>query len=123
MPKEASFNGIRQILNRMAAARLGPFLTVLKLFGPANENYLSFPIEGYTLALDFKIENRLFPFLDELDRIVLDHGGRLYLTKDVRMSEKMFRQSYPNWEKFVKLRHNRGAWHKLNSRQSKRLEI
>lgn len=59
----------------------GSFLAVLKAFGKENRNLLSFPMEGYTLALDFKIEPDLFPLLDRLDAMVLDHGGRLYLTK------------------------------------------
>ena len=84
--REASYAGLQQILTKIASAGLGSFLGVLKLFGPDNDNLLSFPMEGYTLAIDFKINRRLFPFLNELDRIVLEHGGRLYLAKDVRMS-------------------------------------
>jgi decaprenylphospho-beta-D-ribofuranose 2-oxidase len=54
-------------------------------------------MRGYTLALDFKIVPRLFPLLDELDRIVVDHGGRLYLSKDARMSPATLRAGYPSW--------------------------
>jgi decaprenylphospho-beta-D-ribofuranose 2-oxidase len=123
LPKEASLAGLRVILAKIAAAGLGSFLAVLKLFGAENANYLSFPLEGYTLALDFKIQNRLFPFLDELDRIVLDHGGRLYLTKDVRMSRDVFRQGYPRWEQFAQMREHYHLREKFNSLQSKRLGV
>jgi hypothetical protein len=91
--------------------------------GAANDNYLSFPMEGYTLALDFKIERHLFGLLDELDRIVADHGGRLYLAKDVRMSGSMFRRGYPMWNEFQAFRTGLGAQLKFVSMQSRRLGI
>ncbi len=123
LPKEASYQGLRAILRRVAASDCGAFLGTLKLFGPENENYLSFPLEGYTLAMDFKIQRNLFPLLNELDELVLAHGGRLYLTKDVRMSAQVFRQGYPQWEKFLELRAKLGLKKKFNSLQSRRLEI
>jgi len=91
--------------------------------GAANDNLLSFPMQGYTLAIDFKIEEKLFPFLEELDRVVLDYGGRLYLTKDVRMSRKTFCKSYPRWEEFTALRERLCLKEKFNSRQSRRLGV
>ena len=123
LPKDASRTGLEAVLGRIADAGLGSFLAVLKLFGAQNANWLSFPMEGYTLALDFKIENRLFPLLDELDRIVLDHGGRIYLSKDVRMRPETFRRGYPRWEEFAELRERRGMIGKFNSLQSKRLGV
>ncbi len=121
LPKAAGLSGLRQILRKIGRSGIGSFLAVLKLMGVENDNYLSFPLEGYTLALDFKIEKRLFGLLDELDRIVADHGGRLYLTKDVRMSAAMFRRSYPRWREFQALRAGLGACLKFVSMQSKRL--
>lgn len=123
LPKDASLAGLRAILGRIAAAGRGSFLAVLKLFGPENANYLSFPLEGYTLALDFKIQDRLFPFLDKLDRIVLDHGSRLYLTKDVRLSGEVFRRGYPRWEQFAAIREQYQLNKKFNSLQSRRLGV
>jgi len=123
LPQEASLAGLTEILQRTSASGLGSFLGVLKLLGPANDNLLSFPRQGYTLALDFKIENRLFRFLEELDRVVLDYGGRLYLAKDVRMSRETFRRGYPRWEKFAALRESFGLQEKFNSRQSRRLGV
>ena len=123
LPKDAGLAGLRVILAKIAAAGLGSFLAILKLFGAENANYLSFPLEGYALALDFKIQNRLFPFLNELDRIVLDHGGRLYLTKDVRMSREVFQKSYPRWEQFAQIREHYHLKEKFNSLQSRRLGV
>lgn len=123
LPKSAGLEGMTRILQEIAKSKRGSFLAVLKAFGKGNDNLLSFPTEGYTLALDFKIDDKLFSFLDELDRIVLDYGGRLYLTKDVRMSEATFKQSYPNWEQFQAVRHQYGADQHFHSLQSKRLGL
>lgn len=123
LPKEASLVGMKKILKEISQSKKGSFLAVLKAFGRGNANYLSFPIEGYTLALDFKIDNDLFKLLDRLDRMVLDYGGRVYLTKDVRMSEQTFKESYPQWEQFVLVRKNYGADQFFHSHQSQRLKI
>jgi FAD/FMN-containing dehydrogenase len=123
IPRESAYEALKEILNRIAEEGLGSFLAVLKLLGPENENFLSFPMDGYTLALDFKIQPKLFPFLDELDRIVMDFGGRIYLTKDVRMSKEVFRKGYPRWEKFAEIREKYNMKGTFESLQSKRLEV
>lgn len=123
LPKSQSFKGMQQLLKHITASGLGSFLAVLKLCGPHNDNYLSFPMEGYSLALDFKIQPNLFPLLDELDKIVLEHGGRLYLAKDVRASRDVFVQGYPQLAKFEAVRQKYGMNKKFNSIQSKRLGL
>ncbi|MDF9391183.1 MULTISPECIES: FAD-binding protein [Methylococcus] len=123
IPKASGAAGITAVLRRIAASRRGSFLAVLKAFGPANDNPLSFPMEGYTLALDFKLEPGLLPFLEELDRVVLEHGGRLYLTKDARMSGATFRAGYPGWEEFQDVRRKYGADAVFRSLQSERLGL
>jgi len=100
LPKQHSRAGMTEILKRIADRGFGSFLAVLKLYGRQN-GYLPFAMEGYSLALDFPIRDGLFEFLDELDELVLKYGGRIYLTKDVRMKRDMFMQSYPNVERFV----------------------
>jgi decaprenylphospho-beta-D-ribofuranose 2-oxidase len=115
--------GLRAILQRIAASRRGSFLAVLKAFGAANDNLLSFPVEGYTLALDFKYEAGLLELLSELDAMVLAYDGRLYLCKDARMSEATFKHSYPNWTRFQEVRARYGALHKFASLQSRRLGL
>lgn len=107
LPKPASRSGLRLLLERIAAAGAGSFLAVLKLFGPgdADGGVLSFPMEGYTLALDFPASARNFALLIELDAIVADHGGRLYLAKDARMGQRVLRRGYgPALERFLALR-------------------
>ena len=123
LPREAGREGLREILARIARSGRGSFLAVLKLLGKANDNLLSFPMEGWTLALDFKIDRGLFPFLDELDRIVVECGGRIYLAKDARMSRETFRAGYPRLEEFQTLRLRYGMNGKFESLQSRRLGV
>ncbi|ABB44496.1 FAD linked oxidase-like protein [Sulfurimonas denitrificans DSM 1251] len=123
LPKEQSYEGLREILTKISASGKGSFLAVLKLYGKENENYLSFPLEGYSLALDFKIESGLFELLDTLDEVVLKYAGRIYLTKDVRVSKETFEKGYPQIEKFRAYRKEHKMDKKLNSLQSKRVQI
>ncbi len=123
LPKESSYAGLKEILGKIAASGKGSFLAVLKLYGKANDNYLSFPMEGYSLALDFKIEAGLFELLDTLDEVVVRHGGRIYLTKDVRVSRETFEKGYPFIETFRTFRKENNMDKKLQSLQSKRVCI
>lgn len=123
LPKEQSFEGLKEILTKISDSGKGSFLAVLKLYGKANENYLSFPLEGYSLALDFKIEAGLFELLNTLDEVVLKHGGRIYLTKDVRVSKETFEKGYPKIEQFRDFRSKNYMDKKLNSLQSKMVKI
>lgn len=123
LPLEHSYSGLKEILGKIADSGKGSFLAVLKLFGKGNENYLSFPMEGYTLALDFKIEKGLFELLDDLDKIVVKYNGRIYLTKDVRVSKSSFEQGYPYVDKFRSFRKEQGMKEVFNSLQSLRLDI
>ncbi|MBE0499611.1 MAG: FAD-binding oxidoreductase [Campylobacterales bacterium] len=123
LPKEHSYEGLEEILKRISQSGKGSFLAVLKLYGEANDNYLSFPIKGYSLALDFKIEKGLFDLLDALDEIVVKYGGRIYLTKDVRVSKETFEKGYPMIEKFRSYRKSKAMDTKFASLQSKRIGI
>lgn len=112
--------GLVDILQRIGEEGMGSFLVVLKVFG-RQESMISFPQEGYTLALDFPVRKGLFEFLDELDGIVLKYGGRLYLSKDARMKPEVLEQGYPGLDKFRDIveRYNPSA--KFCSLQSERL--
>tara|TARA_B110000444_G_scaffold252977_1_gene283085 strand:+ start:615 stop:1937 length:1323 start_codon:yes stop_codon:yes gene_type:complete len=123
IPSDGALEGITSVLEKISEKGKGSFLTVLKKFGEENENLLSFPKRGYTLTLDFKNEAALFPLLEELDRIVLAHDGRLYLAKDARMSEDAFKVSYPNWEKFMAIKNKYDPSNRFASLQSNRLGL
>lgn len=109
IPKENGKEGMKKILETIANSGNGSFLAVLKLFGKNNpEAYNSFPIEGYTLALDFKVNSKLKKLVEQLDQTVQEFGGRIYLTKD-SMSKSSLTGYLKNVEssKFVSLQHKR----------------
>jgi FAD/FMN-containing dehydrogenase len=123
LPLEAGAAGMQKILSRISASGRGSFLAVLKRLGGQNANYLSFPVAGYTLALDFKMEEGVLELLNELDAMVTDQGGRLYLAKDSRMSAETFRRGYPAWEKLQAVRALHGASGRFASLQSERIGL
>jgi FAD/FMN-containing dehydrogenase len=122
LPKPASAAGLTALLDRIARAGTGSFLAVLKLFG-TQDGLLSFPMEGYTLALDFPARAATFGLLLELDAIVADHGGRLYLAKDARTSAGMLRRFYPRLDEFQALRRRFDPAGRFSSLQSERLGL
>jgi FAD/FMN-containing dehydrogenase len=122
-PLESSLPGMRAMLEAVHATGLGAFLAVLKLMGPQSRGGLSFPMEGYTLALDFPVTRALPALLARLDDIVTAHGGRLYLAKDARMDAETFRRGYGDLDSFENLRRRIGAAGVFKSHQSERLGL
>lgn len=101
--------GIRELLQTIANSGNGSFLAVLKYIGPNNPlAYNSFPFEGYTLALDFKMNSKLKKLVTTLDNIVEKYNGRIYLAKD-SMSKSSLTNYLKNVHnpKFVSLQHKR----------------
>ena len=123
VPKTDGVANMRKILTKISNSGMGSFLAVLKLFGDQNANLLSFPLAGYTLALDFKMSERTKELLKELDEMVAGMGGRIYLTKDALMSEQTFKASYTKWPQFEAVRETYGAVGKFASAQSQRLGL
>lgn len=117
LPKAASAEGVRRLLRVISGAGSGSFLAVLKLFGAFEGGPLSFPMEGYTLALDFPLRGGTLAWLQELDAIVADCGGRLYLAKDARASPAMIERGYPRLSQFSTVRHDSARFQSLLSQR------
>lgn len=121
LPLAASRAGIAALLGTISASGRASFLSVLKRFGP-QDSRASFPMAGYTLALDFPLRADTPALLDRLDRIALDHGGRFYLAKDSRMSAETLRAADPRMAAFHDWRRQAGAG-RFASAQSERLQL
>ena len=122
LPLDQSEAGLRALLTQTAKAGAGSFLTTLKRLGPQDSAF-SFPMEGYTIALDFSVNAKKLALLELLDRIALDHGGRFYLAKDSRMSAETLRASDPRVAAFQDKREKHGFANRFRSTQSERLAL
>ena len=122
LPMERSEAGLTALLYEIAEAGSGSFLAVLKRFGK-QESAFSFPMEGYTLALDFPVTLKTLALLERLDQITLVHGGRFYLAKDSRMTSATLRASDPRAADFQAHRDSQGFTSRFRSSQSERLAL
>jgi FAD/FMN-containing dehydrogenase len=124
IPEATAYDGIRKLLEALSGSGRPSFLAVLKRLGAQGRGLLSFPMAGYTLALDLPIrDDGLFVLLDKLDKIVLQHEGRVYLAKDARLSADSFRAMYPRYEEWLKIKKAVDPQNIFSSSLSRRLEI
>lgn len=122
LPLAAAHSGLTELLRTISKNRQGSFLAVLKRLGAAQIGCFSFPMEGYTLALDFPISQRTLDLMARLDEIVLAHGGRFYLAKDSRMSAVTLRACDDRVEAYISAREALHA-RAFKSSQSERLQL
>lgn len=124
LPKGESERGLRELLDCVAAAGQGSFLAVLKLLGEEGEGMMSFPMEGYTLALDIPVRPGLAEMMDALDEITHARGGRVYLAKDACSSPSRLSAGYQRLDAFRSIRDSlQGGDSKFASALSERLGL
>lgn len=122
LPTDEAAEGLRRILDITAGEQRGSFLAVLKRLGPGGR-FLSFPKEGYTMTLDFPESPATAKTLSQLDDVLRDFGGRVYLAKDARAPRDLVEKGYPDIEKFRELRRRIDPQRKLRSLLSERLGL
>jgi decaprenylphospho-beta-D-ribofuranose 2-oxidase len=115
---------VRRSFELVSRARAPSFVTVLKRFGPGDAGLMSFPMAGWTLALDFPARTPgLDRLLGALDRLVVEAGGRVYLAKDSRVPPDVLAEMYPRLDEFRKLRAELDPAGLLASDLSRRLSL
>lgn len=118
VPRDVGKEVTEEMLKVIKKSGEGSFLAVLKTFGERESGgLLSFPRPGVTLALDFPNRGeKTLKLFNELDHIIMQAHGRLYLAKDARMPRALFEASYPRFNEFLKYRDPR-----MSSEMSRRL--
>ncbi|WP_197048277.1 FAD-binding oxidoreductase [Mycobacterium paragordonae] len=122
VPTEA-VDEFKRIIRDIQASGHYSFLNVFKLFGPGNQAPLSFPIPGWNICVDFPIKAGLNEFVSELDRRVLQFGGRLYTAKDSRVSAENFHAMYPRIDEWIAVRRKVDPAGVFVSDMARRLEL
>jgi decaprenylphospho-beta-D-ribofuranose 2-oxidase len=123
IPEALARAGIGQLLTVIAQSGAASPLAVLKRLGRAGRGHLSFPLPGYTLALDFPERKGTAPLLGRLEGIVRDHGGRLYLAKDSTLTANGFAAMYPELDAFRAVLAEVDPGGRFQSDQARRLGI
>ena len=113
----------KEIIRDMQRSGHYSALNVFKLFGPGNKAPLSYPMPGWNVCVDFPIKPGLGAFLDDLDKRVMEFGGRLYLAKESRTSAENFHKMYPGLEGWLKTRNDIDPTGVFASDMSRRLEL
>jgi FAD/FMN-containing dehydrogenase len=123
LPLENARDGLLALLEKLRQSSRAPFLAVMKRFGEANPGLLSFPMKGWTLAMDLPVTGGLVEVLHDLDKLVLDYGGRVYLAKDAVLKAESFAAMYPKLDEFREIKKKIDPQGVLSSSMARRLGV
>jgi hypothetical protein len=99
------------------------YLTTLKKLGTGNDNFLSFPESGFTLTMDFSMSKNFRIIYKEFEKLIGDHNIKIYLTKDLLMTENFFKKNYSLYKRFIYIKNKYDPKKKISSIQSNRIGI
>lgn len=123
IPEDRGKEAVDKLLHKVVSFGGGSFLAVLKKMGD-QEGILSFPFRGYTLSMDFPVKKGTIEMCRKLDEIVLDYGGRTYLTKDSILDEVTFKKMYKGlWEKWMDIKIKYDPENKFTSSLGRRIGL
>jgi len=121
IPLKFAYKAINELLKKITESGLGSTIAAIKPL-TKSKGYLSFPIDGVTFAVDFAYNNKLWKLIDQLDDIVINNGGRVYLAKDSRLNSINFLKMYSNsYTKFFSVVEKYNLNKKFNSNMFNRI--
>ena len=123
LPDAEAPAGLRRLLEEIVGSRSASFLNVIKTLGSEGSGYLSFPMRGHTLAMDFPNTAATRALLLRLEGITLEHKGRVYLGKDAMLSPEAFRAMYPRHREFQAVLDRVDPERRMSSDLARRLRV
>jgi decaprenylphospho-beta-D-ribofuranose 2-oxidase len=114
---------VRVVIERIAKAEVEPFFAVLKHFGQRNPGPLSFPVPGWMAAFDFAFAAALPALFGELDSLIAQAGGRIFLAKDVCVRPELVPVMYPDLNAWRAIRAQYDPERVMRSDLSERLSL
>jgi decaprenylphospho-beta-D-ribofuranose 2-oxidase len=115
---------LEELLNELRKLQAGSFLGVLKRFDGKRQRYLSFPDSGWTLAIDLPARlPGIYDFFNKFDLRLAQEGGKIYLTKDSRMSQEIFEKMYPEHNSWKAIQRDMDPQRYWKSLQGERLGL
>lgn len=116
-------DGLRQMLATISSSGLASPLAVLKRMGAGRAGFLSFPMEGYTLAVDFPNRDGAADLIRQLIGQTQDLGGRIYLAKDSLAAGPQIKSMYPEWPDWLAQVTAADPDHHLETDMTRRLDL
>ena len=123
LPNPNADRVIKKLLASLREKNCPVYLATLKYFGDESPAWLSFPLPGFSLALDLPMRPDLLSCLDDVDSLVAAAGGRVYLAKDARLKPEMFRAMYPRHPTWLAIKHHWDPEQQFSSSLSRRLKL
>ncbi len=100
VPEHDAGASLTEMLEAIAHTGIASPLAVLKRLGEGRAGNLSFPMAGYTLAVDFPNRPGVDALLRDLNRITHAYSGRVYLAKDSSVEASDLKSMYPELDDF-----------------------
>lgn len=124
VPKQSAYKAILKVIEALSKSGFSASSAFLQVCGKGSEGYLSFAKEGFAFQFSLPLtQDSPFAFLNQLDQIVLEHGGHVCLAKDVRLQPHTFRSMYPQLHKWQNIKASCDPRMHFASNLSKRLEL
>jgi len=121
LPTEAGRQAVVRYMELLTERGGASFLCVIKDCGDEGDGLLSFPRPGTSIALDLPIKPGTRELVAELNRFVIEHGGRIYLAKDSFTTAEEYRAMEPRLDTFLEARAKWDPERSLRSALSQRL--